>query len=238
MLQRKNQLPLAFDLAEAPSFANFYCRPDNAVALHAVQNMLQPAGEQQIYLWGASGSGCSYLLQACHHAARAQGWSSTYVQLTENSEPKAWAAWDNLQLLCIEGVACIGQHAALEQALFQRYEVGRSRGVRWLVGATQPPGQLPIDLPDLRSRLGWGPVFTLASLTDDEKLKVLSQCAKRLGFTLPNHVGQYLLRHHCRDMGALKSALMRLERASMVMQQPITIPLLKAALSPSTQIPV
>jgi DnaA family protein len=54
----------------------------------------------------------------------------------------------------------------------------------------------PVDLPlrdDLRTRLGWGHVFALQPLAEDETRAALRRESDRRGFLLPDEVMDYLL---------------------------------------------
>jgi DnaA family protein len=85
-------------------------------------------------------------------------------------------------------------------------------------------------LPDLKSRLGWGPVFQLATLSDRDKQAALQMRARRRGLELGNEVAEYLLRRCPRDMDSLFSLLNQLDRASLVAQRRLTIPFVRELL--------
>ncbi|MCV4754020.1 DnaA regulatory inactivator Hda, partial [Escherichia coli] len=87
-----------------------------------------------------------------------------------------------------------------------------------------------IDLPlreDLRTRLGWGPVFQLLPLSEAECRAVLRQAADRRGVFLSDEVMSYLQTRFSRDLGSLMSMLDRLDRFALATQRAVTIPLLK-----------
>jgi DnaA family protein len=87
-----------------------------------------------------------------------------------------------------------------------------------------------LTLPDLTSRLGWGPVFQLATLSDRDKRAALQMRARRRGLELGNEVAEYLLRRYPRDMDSLFSLLNQLDRASLVAQRRLTIPFVRELL--------
>ncbi|RYZ86079.1 MAG: DnaA regulatory inactivator Hda, partial [Moraxellaceae bacterium] len=65
------QLSLGVSLNDDATFENFYAPPttSNAQILLALRLQIETANEPFIFLWGASGSGLTHLLQgACHHA--------------------------------------------------------------------------------------------------------------------------------------------------------------------------
>ena len=100
-----------------------------------------------------------------------------------------------------------------------------------LLTGKMAPADLGLGLSDLSSRLGWGWVFQLQLLGDDEKKQALQLRAITRGFTLPDEVADYLLRYFPRDMPALFGLLDRLDAASLVEQRRLTVPFVKAVLS-------
>ncbi|HKJ77017.1 MAG TPA: DnaA/Hda family protein, partial [Gammaproteobacteria bacterium] len=82
-------------------------------------------------------------------------------------------------------------------------------------------------LPDLVSRLGWGLIFHVRPLSDEQMIDALQLRARQRGLDLPADVARYLLRHYRRDMTSLASLLERLDHASLVAQRRLTIPFVK-----------
>jgi DnaA family protein len=83
---------------------------------------------------------------------------------------------------------------------------------------------------DLRTRLGWGLIYELHGLSDEEKLDALSKSAESRGLSLSPGVLPYLLTHFRRDMPSLSAMLDALDRYSLETQRPITLPLLRELL--------
>ena len=88
------------------------------------------------------------------------------------------------------------------------------------------PAVLPVR-EDLRTRMGWGLVYQIHGLTDEEKLATLTQMAEARGLTLSPGVLPYLLSHFQRDMVSLSSMLDSLDQYSLETKRPITLPLLR-----------
>lgn len=227
MVAPLQQLPLGIGLRDSATFEN-YVPGANAEALFCV------TGEQEgfVFLWGAKGSGRTHLLQAACHAAGEQGRGAVYLPCDEVREmaPAVFEDLERLALVCLDDIQHLLQEPAWEQAVFHLYNRIRDAGGRLLVTADQPPQALPVGLADLRSRLGWGPVFHLKPLDDEAKLDALRGRAQARGFELPDEVGRFLLRRLPRDMHALFDALTQLERESLAAQRKLTIPFVKAVL--------
>jgi DnaA family protein len=84
--------------------------------------------------------------------------------------------------------------------------------------------------PDVVTRLGWGLVYQVHGLSDDEKVQALHSHAASRGFRLGTGVAEYLLRHWRRDLPSLLGALDTLDRYSLETKRPITVPLLRETL--------
>ena len=201
------QLPLGIGLKDSATFDNFY-PAGNEIALQS----LQQGNDRMVYLWGPAGSGKSHLLQAACHATAAEGLSPVYLPLQEliTFSPEL-----------LQGLA------EWEEALFHLYNRVRDRGRRLVVSASVAPAGLALTLPDLTSRLGWGPVFQLASLSDTDKRAALQLRARRRGLDMSNDVADYLLRRCPRDMDSLFNLLNRLDQASLAAQRRLTIPFVR-----------
>jgi DnaA family protein len=83
---------------------------------------------------------------------------------------------------------------------------------------------------DLRTRLGWGLIYQLHGLTDEEKIAALGRAAHARGISLSAGVLPYLITHFRRDMQSLSAMLDALDQYSLETQRPITLPLLRSLL--------
>jgi DnaA family protein len=201
-----------------PALDNFVAGR-NLELLSALRHALAgSSSERSFYLWGEAGSGKSHLLQACVHAARDMQQSAIYAH---GSIPKSAAvvAVDDVEQL--DDMAQIG--------LFDLYNQMRDSGGMLLVSGKESPLHLKLR-DDLRTRLGWGLVYQVHGLSDDEKALALSQHAQAKGFVLSQEVTQYLLRHGRRDLPSLLAALDALDEHSLRLHRAPTVPLLKEVL--------
>lgn len=221
------QLPLRIGLRDSATFANFY-PGTNAGASH----VLQQGEEPFIYLWGASGCGKSHLLQAACHAAGEQGVLAIYLPLDEQGmAPSMLEGLESMGLVCLDNLQAVAGDSAWEIALFHLYNRLRECGNRLLAAGNGAPGSLGLGLPDLVSRLGWGPVFQLQSLDDAGKAEALRLRAANRGMQMPTEVATYLLQRAPRDMHALFDLLERLDEGSLAAQRKLTIPFVRQLLA-------
>ena len=201
-----------------PTLDNFVAGR-NLELLSALRHALAGSSSERIfYLWGEAGSGKSHLLQACVHAASDAQRSAIYAQ---GSVPAGAA------VVAVDDVGCLDDAAQIE--LFDLYNRLRDNGGMLLVSGTQAPLHLNLR-DDLRTRLGWGLVYQVHGLSDEEKAQALAQHAQSRGFALPPEVTQYLLRHGRRDLPSLMVVLDALDEHSLRLHRAPSVPLLKEVL--------
>jgi DnaA family protein len=207
----------------APTLDNF-AAGRNLELLESLRSLAAgSARERFFYLWGEDGSGKSHLLQAVADAARQRGMSAIYTQTP--------AECDGFHLVALDNADCLDEAAQIE--LFNLYNRLRDGNGCLLASGTLPPAQLAVR-PDLSTRLGWGLVFRVQPLSDEEKAAALAAHARERGFALPSEVSGYLLRHWRRDLPSLMAVLEELDRYSMERQRPVSAPLLRELLGKRT----
>jgi len=196
------QLPLEISPPAEPTLENFIAGA-NAEALERVRGLAAGTLQEAIvYLWGEAGSGRSHLLRA---AARA-----------------------NPGLVVADDVEVL--EAAAQQALFLAINAAREGQGAVLASGGAPPAGLALR-EDLRTRLGWGLVYQLKPLGDAHKAVHLRTEAGRRGLRLSDEVVWYLLHHLPRDVASLNAVLDRVDRHALARQRPVTLPLIREALS-------
>lgn len=225
------QLTLGLSIKDEATFDNFY-PGRNLEVITELKKTARGIGEKVIYLCGSRGQGSSHLLQACCHEAHLYQQTSVYLPLSQLvlMSPDMLQGLESLSLICIDDVHAIAGNAAWEEALFHLFNRIRDADGRLIITAHDLPKSIGIELPDLVSRLSWGIVFQLHSLTDSEKLSALILRARIRGMTLSEEVAKYILTHCPRHMGTLFAALDALDNASLALQRRLTIPFVKEVL--------
>lgn len=208
---------LLLDIAPdwVPTLDNFVAGR-NVELLSALRHALAAAEDVcAIYIWGEAGSGKSHLLQATAGQAMTAGQSANYARA---AVPQAAfvVAVDDVEQLDDTG----------QVALFALYNSMRDSGGMLLVSGSHAPAFLSLR-DDLRTRLGWGLVFQVHALSDDEKEQALRQHAEARGFELSDEVTTYLLRHGRRDLPSLLAILDALDEHCLRLKRAPSVPLLK-----------
>ncbi len=182
-----------------------------------------------LWLWGASGSGKTHLLQA---ACAAAGEAAAYIPLARPLAlpPEALAGFERTPLLCIDDVDAVAGDAAWERALFQLFNEAAELRTRLIFAAAAPPRQSDWSLEDWRSRAAACVVYQLRELDDDGRIEALRLRAAQRGLQLPYETSEYLLKRMPRDLRSLFEILDQLDEASLAAQRRLTIPFIRAAL--------
>ncbi len=222
-------MALDIGLASSPSFANFFAGPNEAAVTHLALWASNPLRSPvPTYLWGEAASGKTHLLKAVAEVLHRQGASVGWMDAASLEPPAFNESWAAIIL-----DDCHLYTAAQQQAAFNWFvnAVASPDGhPRWVLAAgALPPADLALR-EDLRTRLGWGHIFALQTLTDEERRAVLRREAAVRGVQLPGEVMDFMLNRFSRDLSSLMQLLDQLDGYALQTQRAITIPLIKAML--------
>lgn len=213
------QLPLDIKLRDDATFATY--QGEAPVKLRATPGI--------VYLWGQPGTGRSHLLQAACHAANASGRTSIYLVAPEHG-PGILTALESIDVVCVDDLQAVVGDATWESELFHLVNGVRDNHRTLILSANCGAHLLPVQLPDLKSRLLGAAQIETDVLGDDAKVRLLQQKAGQKGFVLPLEVARFIMSRTNRDMPSLLSLLARLDVETMRQQKKVTIPFVKQML--------
>jgi DnaA family protein len=212
------------------SFTAFVAGP-NVEAVAALQAWARGDGEPFILVCGPRGTGKTHLLQGACQAAVLAGRTAQYLPLRHPAlAPEALIGLEHTGHLALDDVQTIAGDETWEGALFTLFNRLRELGGRLLVSADQPAASLPLTLPDLRSRLAWGPGYRLKPLEEPDCEDLLRAAASQRGLRLGPGLLGYLMRHLAREPGTLLAFLEDLDRESLAARQAPSISLARRVL--------
>jgi len=216
---------LLLDLgAEKPQTLGTFTVGRNQELMHRLRQIAtQPAAslsDRFIYLWGDLGAGRTHLLRALAAAS-----SARYIAADDAAD--AFIFTSEVSLYMIDD--CENLSPTSQIAAFNLFNQVRENGGVLVTAGSVAPAVLPVR-EDLRTRLGWGLIYQVHGLTDDEKIAALNLAAQARGFALAQGVLPYLITHYRRDMRSLAAMLDALDRYSLETKRPITLPLLRSLL--------
>ena len=218
---------LVLDIAPSPppTLPNFV-PGRNAELLQTLDNIL--AGlerEHFVYLWGGTGCGKSHLLQGVAGLCMRHKMSTAYFACNANN---SFIAGSEADCVMVDDVDRLNAKAQI--GLFNLYNRIRDEGhALLLVSGSTAPAQLKLR-EDLVTRLGWGLVYQVHELTDEEKAEAMKSHSASRGLDLSQEVCDYLLRHGRRDLPSLMAILDALDNYSLANRRKVTIPLVRELL--------
>lgn len=170
-----------------------------------------------VYLWGEAGAGKSHLLHALAALPGAR-------HIAADAPADAFLYAPDVSAYLLDD--CDRLSADHQIAAFSLFNQVRENGGVLVAAGALPPAAIKVR-EDLRTRLGWGLIYQVHGLTDDEKIAALTQAAQARGLSLSPGVLPYLITHFRRDMPSLSAMLDALDQYSLETQRPITLPLLR-----------
>ncbi|MBD8532777.1 MULTISPECIES: DnaA regulatory inactivator Hda [unclassified Massilia] len=210
---------LVLDLGAEPAHSlDTFQVGENAELAHLMHQFAQRASREHFaYLWGDTGAGKTHLLQALAATPH-----SRYIAADASAADFVFSPETTLYLLD----DCDRLSATAQIDAFALFNQIREHGAYMVSTGPVPPAVLPVR-EDLRTRMGWGLIYLIHGLSDDQKIAALTQAAEARGLTLSASVLPYLLSHFKRDMRSLATMLDALDQYSLETQRPVTLPLLR-----------
>lgn len=219
------QLLLELTPPPLPTLDNFVAGENEELLLQLRALLVPGASERFLYIWGEPGCGRSHLLRALVAAARERGLDTAYHACNEADggmvDPQA------RDIVALDDIDRLSPQQQI--AVFHMINRLRENCGAFLAGGPVPPAALGLR-QDLVTRLGWGLVYQVKRLRDQDKEFALARHAAARGFRISEDIVHYLLRHGSRDMLTLMALLDALDRYSLQAQRPITVALLRELL--------
>jgi DnaA family protein len=191
---------------------------ENAELAHLMHQFAQRASREHFcYLWAETGTGKTHLLLGLAATPGAR-------YIPSDAGPGEFVHAPDVTLYLIDDIDRLSPERQIDAfALFNQV---REHGTYMVCTGPVPPAVLPVR-EDLRTRMGWGLIYQIHGLSDDQKIEALTQAAEARGLTLSASVLPYLLSHFKRDMRSLATMLDALDQYSLETQRPVTLPLLR-----------
>ncbi len=230
------QLPLKIGLRDDACFETFVTEKESlALAFNGLQSALTQPGGSAFYLYGETGVGKTHLLQASCRFITEQGQASVYLPFEDHSLPlipDVLTGLEQMPLVCLDDMnGMIGQ-AKWEIALANLITKSSVQGHTLILTGAVPMNDWDIATTDLaKSLMTVLPIEMQALVEKEEIILALQRHSKRLGFELPNDVGNYLIKQFSMDLQELLAVLKLLEQATLVEKRRLTLPFVKETLN-------
>jgi DnaA-homolog protein len=225
-MQAAPQIPFELFEPEPPTLDNFLIG-DNAEAVTLLRTLSQPtvAAIRAVTLWGAPAAGKTHLLRATSQAAAAVGKAARFCDAQSATASDPFAQCD---LLAVDNADQLDD--AGQAWLFTAFNHVTSAGGVVLASGAKAPQQWPIR-DDIRTRMGSGIVFEVQIIPQDSLAPLLFDYALQRGVQIKEEVLTYVLTHSRRDVSHLCQTISGIDRMSLALKRPITLPLVRAYLA-------
>lgn len=217
------QLTLNVGMRDGSRFSSFFVTPENAELL----GILKRGFEQhfpQLFMWGDEHVGKSHLLQACCENYYQKGLMAAYLPLSTCAKygVRMLAGLEVKQLIAIDDLDTILGQRSWEEALMNLINRCRANHQPLIMAGRSNPREIEGLLPDLASRLLWGPVYRINALNPEQCRQAMAWRAHQRGFELPAPVIKYIEKHYPQDINTLMQLLNQLDSASLIKGRKIT----------------
>ena len=235
-LQTPTQYSLDITLAKFATFETFI-DTNGGKLLSELKQLIQLSSNLQVephqyLIWGSKGTGKTHLLQAiCNQCATLQQ-SAVYLPMQELVQLNEKIVEDMHQydVICIDDIEMVMGKELWDRQLFNLINELRANYKSLVMTSSLNPNAIEVSIPDLASRLVWGPVYKLNILEDAEKEKAIQAHAKARGLEISAEVCSYLFKRFSRGLDNLISLLDELDKQSIIQQRKVTVPFVKSIL--------
>ncbi|MGQ0458053.1 MAG: HdaA/DnaA family protein [Hyphomicrobium sp.] len=212
---------LVFEIPHRPALGleDFLVSQSNAEAVALIDRWPDwPTGAAIVA--GPKGCGKSHLANVWR--LRSDARSCAAVDVTRARVPDLAAA----KALVVEDIETIADEAAL----FHMLNLVREQRLAMLLTSAAAAGDLPLQLPDLVSRLKALPCAAIAAADDSLLRAVLVKLFADRQLSVEPHVVDYVLVRMERSMAAAQALVHEIDRQALVLQRRVTRPLAAVAL--------
>lgn len=231
------QLSLPVSFKDQVTFSNFVVGDNQQLVSHlkSLPNMLnsEKPCDWLTYIFAETGLGKSHLLFSTCFLAEKERCSCVYLSFRDkrNLAIEMLEGLELYDLICLDDIELIEGDDKWQVALFDLINrVKEGQNGRLVICGRYPLQALPLQLPDLISRLSWGVSFRISGLDETERCAALILRAEQRGLSMSMDVAKFLLNHLQRDLPALILCLDKLDEMSLQQQRKLTIPFVKSTL--------
>ena len=221
------QIPLSLSLQQRASFGNYF--GEGCQSLIAQLKQFAQGEGQSLYLWGREGIGKSHLLYAMIRQAEQDGRRTALLPLESGMHAgvRLLEGCGTHDLVALDDLDAVAGRAEWEEGLFHLFNQLRDLGHQWVITAGVPLSDLPIQLPDLRSRLGEAVVEAIPVPNERERWNLLQRRAEARGMEMGDEVIAFLQQRTGRDPQTLLGLLEQLDQQTLATKRKVTIPFVK-----------
>ena len=220
-----NQLGLPISLNSSMLLENFVA---NEELLRLINQLFLNQKSSELYIYGASGSGKTHVLQGAVLKSLADDKNALYIDCSDSLPEHLVEFIDQISLISFDNVHLIAKEN--EEIFFDLFNRARQSEVNILVSGDSLPVELRV-MKDIKTRLSLTAVFKLEELNDELTVMVIDSQMIERNLKIDPKVYKYLFKKVSRDLKLLLSTLDDLDQASLQSKKPISIPFVREFLT-------
>ena len=224
-----NQLGLPISLNSSMLLENFVA---NEELLRLINQLFLNQKSSELYIYGASGSGKTHVLQGAVLKSLADDKNALYIDCSDSLPEHLVDFIDQISLISFDNVHLIAHEN--EEIFFDLFNRARQSEVNILVSGDSLPVELRV-MKDIKTRLSLTAVFKLEELNDELTVMVIDSQMIERNLKIDPKVYKYLFKNVSRDLKKLLSTLDDLDQASLQSKKPISIPFVREFLNLNNQ---
>jgi DnaA family protein len=228
-IKKMNQLGLPISLNSSMLLENFVA---NEELLRLINQLFLNQKSSELFIYGASGSGKTHVLQGTVLKSLADDKNALYIDCSDSLPEHLVEFIDQISLISFDNVHLIAKEN--EEIFFDLFNRARQSGVNIIVSGDSLPVELSV-MKDIKTRLSLTAVFKLEELNDELTVMVIDSQMIERNLKIDSKVYKYLFKNVSRDLKKLLSTLDDLDKASLQSKKPISIPFVKEFLNLNNQ---
>ena len=225
-MNNPKQLAFPWNKINKSSLSGFYTSKAN---LELITFLRDKNFSDDLFIYGATNSGKTYLLQAICNEYSSLDKTSFYVPLKHaiGYGTEILESLENIDLICIDGIEAVISDKLWERAIFNLINRAFSSKSRLILTSSSSLESLNFLLPDLESRIRRIQSYELYSIDDTEIYDALNHISNIASIKLGEKEAKYLITYSKRDISNLVEVLESLDKLSLELKRKISIPLIK-----------
>lgn len=225
------QEALALKIDDEGYFDSFVPGP-NLAAVQTLKEAVASFKNELYFIFGPEGVGKSHLLTALFREVKNPTQNVFFIDLNlvKDISPLLLSV-EPYPITILDNIEAIAGDEEWELALFGLFNRWVDKGEGTFIASSKTSADLiPFLRKDLNTRFENGVSLPFDFLDESSCRQALQIRAKKRGFTIPDNVAAFLVKHSQRDMRYLVKILDSLDEASLSEQHELTIPFVKKVL--------
>ena len=204
-VNRKKQLFFDFGRDYEANLDNFFFSSKNKPLQSELENFLNGAKSQNVFLTADSGNGKTFLLNSILNHELLQNLQLIYIDVASlNKEKNYFDELSNFDLICLDNVDQTAK--PLEVQIFNLINQCKNSSTNLLFASGKHPNDLNF-LPDLVSRFKAFKQYRIHSIADDDVTECIKFVASKLKLNYSQDLTDYFSTRIKRDFLSIKSTI-------------------------------